>query len=170
MTMAATIQMPGNWPLENSFEIDPNHELFLPISPVSPMSSITPPYPIEREHHVPVARLQPTQKTTSNAVDMAPASEPNSKMHSPSYLAFEPVVKSVTENMLIDWKRYEPPQELLNHPDDTSEEIRRILQSSIDTLQARHLEEEREREASARIAKPLGRSRRVSGRPKVEVT
>jgi hypothetical protein len=174
-TMATTTQMPGNWPLETPLQIDPMHELFLPISPISPMSPmspislLSPPYPAERKQQAPVPTSRSTSKRAKSAVDMALATKSHYGAPSSSYLAFEPVVESVSEHKTVDWKRYEPPQELLNHPDDTSEDIRRLIQASIDALQARHLEEERGREAAARNAKPLGRSRRVSGRPKVEV-
>jgi hypothetical protein len=39
------------------------------------------------------------------------------------YFAFEPVVTSVPENMTVDWRPYDPPQELLVYPVDTSEEL-----------------------------------------------
>lgn len=83
-----------------------------------------------------------------------------------SYLAFEPVVESVSSDDHVDWRRYEPPRELLQSQEATSPTIRNILPVSIERLQARHEEEETRRAASARRERPIARVGRASVKPR----
>ena len=76
---------------------------------------------------------------------------------------------SVTAEDVADWRRYEPPQELQRVQNGTSPEIEGILASSIERIRARYAEEDERRAASARVERPLNRTRksvrpiRVSG-------
>ncbi|KAF4635232.1 hypothetical protein G7Y89_g2875 [Cudoniella acicularis] len=94
----------------------------------------------------------------------------NNGENSPSYLIFEPVVSSVTDSVPIDWRRYDPPAELLNYQDGIPNEIREILEPSIQNIRARHEEEVQRRAATARRGGPLTRGRKVSGKPVVTMT
>jgi hypothetical protein len=94
----------------------------------------------------------------------------NDEASSPSYLVFEPVVSTVSEKEPMDWRRYEPPKELLNSQDDTSEVVRGILEPSIARIRARHVEEEGRQVANARRERPLSRVGRASVKPRREVS
>ena len=159
--MAMTAQMPGNWPL---FDVDSSNELFLSVSPTSPVQH-------ERDLFQSTAlttSLKP--KSSADTDELFFSVESGNEASSPTYLAFEPVVSSVSEREPLNWRRYDPPQELLSHPDDSSETIQAILEASISTLQSRHMEEEKAQKAAARSSKPLKRSGRASLRPNVEVS
>ncbi|KAG4429090.1 hypothetical protein IFR05_015429 [Cadophora sp. M221] len=86
----------------------------------------------------------------------------------PSYLAFEPVVESVASDEHVDWRRYDPPRELLDFQEATSPTIRELLPGSIQRLRARHEEEERSRAAAARRERPIARVGRASVKPRRE--
>lgn len=88
----------------------------------------------------------------------------------PSYLLFEPVVSSVAYNRPIDWRRYDPPGELLRVQGETSRELKHIVTTSIKRLQARRVEEIQGRAATARPERPLTRGRRVSVKPQAKVS
>jgi hypothetical protein len=83
-----------------------------------------------------------------------------------SYLAFEPVVREDLSFENEDWRRFDPPKELLEAQEGTSKEIKSLLASSIGRIQARHAEEVQQRAAMARADKPLTRARRASIRPR----
>lgn len=89
----------------------------------------------------------------------------NGESSMPSYLIFEPVVESVEAEERIDWRRYEPPQELLHLGENTSDEIRRILEPSIQNIKDRYAEEEVRRMAQARRERPVARTGRASVKP-----
>lgn len=90
----------------------------------------------------------------------------------PSYLVFEPVVESVSENETTDWRRYEPPQELLRFQENsnTSREIQEILAQSIERIKQRHAEEEERRAAALRQERPIARVGRASVKPRLDVS
>jgi hypothetical protein len=95
----------------------------------------------------------------------SPGVERNGESSMPSYLVFEPVVESVVREEPTNWKRYEPPQELLHLQEDTSEEIRQILGPSVERVKARYAEEEQRRITEARRERPLARTGRASVKP-----
>lgn len=157
--MAVVTSMPGNWPRESIDTMDTNREQFLPV----PITG----YQAELVQILTTPSPASTSSRTSDELFFN--IETNNEAVSPSYLTFEPVVSSVSENEPIDWRRYDPPTELLQVQDDTPEEIRGLLQSSIERIQARHVEEEQKRAATARRQKPLNRAKRASMRPRKEV-
>ncbi|KAG4410992.1 hypothetical protein IFR04_015877 [Cadophora malorum] len=95
----------------------------------------------------------------------AASTEPSEEAFA-SYLAFEPVVESVASDDHVDWRRYEPPRELLQSQEASSPTIRDILPVSLERLRARHEEEERRRAASARRERPIARVGRASVKPR----
>ncbi len=86
------------------------------------------------------------------------------------YVLFEPVVESFSEQEPTDWRRYDPPNELLQFQGSPSEtrydEIKRVVSGSIARIRARHLEVENRRRAAARPERPLSRSEKVSVKPR----
>lgn len=155
----ALVGMAGTWPRELSDAIDSNHEQFLPLPIAGYQAELAQIF----------ASPAPSSATSRSSDGLFFDVETNLEAISPSYLTFEPVVSSVSENEPIDWRRYDPPAELLQVQDDTSEEIRGILQSSIERIQARHIEEEEQRAAAARRQKPLNRAKRASVKPRKDV-
>lgn len=144
--------MPGRWP-RDSFET--SDELYLPAPPTSSPTEAFPQFhPVDMN-----------QASSSSRDELFFSVEQNNEAISPSYLLFEPVVSSVTDNKPIDWRRYDPPGELLEFQDDTSEDIRNLLTPSIEIIQARHAEEIEGRVAAARQDRPLTRGRKVSVKP-----
>lgn len=85
-----------------------------------------------------------------------------------SYLAFEPVVESVSSDEHVDWRRYDPPRELLDFQEATSPIIQEMLPVSIERLRTRHEEEERRRAATSRRERPIARVGRASVKPRRE--
>ncbi|CZT45768.1 uncharacterized protein RSE6_06111 [Rhynchosporium secalis] len=83
-----------------------------------------------------------------------------------SYLAFEPVVESVSRDAPVDWRRYEPPPELLTFQESTSPILRSMLPVAIERLRTRHEEEELRRAAAARRERPISRVGRASVKPR----
>jgi len=76
----------------------------------------------------------------------SPARTPPSRSEEvglPSYLHFETDTFRDSEPREMDWRHSEPPRELLNCQAGSSREIKEILKSSIERLQARHNEEQR---------------------------
>jgi hypothetical protein len=94
----------------------------------------------------------------------------NGESSSPSYLIFEPVVESVSEDEPTDWWRYEPPRELLDIQDGTSTDIRRLIEPSIERIRARRVEEEERQISAARHERPIARVGRASVKPLREVS
>jgi hypothetical protein len=162
--MATTASMLGSWSWDAVTAIDSVHDAYRPVSSTRSTNFSKKMLP------TPDAASSWTTASSSNPDgEQSVTLNRNSKTRSTNHLAFKAMTANMSDPTAVNWKRYDPPAELINHPDDTSEEIQELLKSSIDALQARHLEESRELEAAARASKPLGRSRRVSGRPKVEV-
>jgi hypothetical protein len=156
--MRAIPTMPGNWPLREEAEVDyPRINTQLADSMVHVLTS----------HSATSA----TSSRSSNDELFFDTPGPSSGIYrngessTLSYLIFEPVVESVSRDEPIDWRRYEPPQELLHAPDGISEEIRRILDSSIERIKAHHEEEEQQRIAHAKRERPLARTGRASVKP-----
>ena len=89
---------------------------------------------------------------------------------STSYLIFQPVVEEDSNIEKTDWRRYDPPAELLRSQERSSHELESILQPSIERLKARHVREEEQRAATSRIERPLARAGRVSMRPRRQVS
>jgi hypothetical protein len=154
--MAILANIPGRWPLPDS--VDVPDEPHLP-SPAS--------YPTEAFPQLHLADMN--QASSSSRDELFFSVEQNNEASSPSYLIFEPVVSSVADNEPIDWRRYDPPGELLKFQDDTSEDIRSLLTPSIERLQAGHAEEIESRAAAARQERPLTRGRKVSVKPQRNV-
>lgn len=90
------------------------------------------------------------------------------------YVLFEPAAEGFFEREPTEWRRYEPPKELLQFQGNPLEtrynEIRRVVPESIERIRERHLEEENKRRAAGRPEKPLSRSRRISTKPRSEVS
>jgi hypothetical protein len=99
-----------------------------------------------------------------------PPVDQNGESSSPSYLIFEPVIESVSEDEPTDWWRYEPPRELLDIQDGTSIDIRALLEPSIERIRARRVEEEERRISAARHERPIARVGRASVKPRREVS
>jgi hypothetical protein len=165
LKMAAIATMPGNWPRE--FHDDFN-------------MSNTVPYPrLNTQLGESSLQLPRNVSAVSSSRDSAnelffdcqtPNPDQNNEANSPSYLIFEPVVSTVSDQEPTDWRRYEPPNELLNSQDDTSEGIRGILEPSIARIRERHAEEEERRAANARRERPLARTGRASVKPRRDVS
>jgi hypothetical protein len=66
---------------------------------------------------------------------------------STSYPIFEPVVEEDQNIENTDWRRHDPPQELLRSQEGTSHDLKSILMPSMERIQARHAEEEERRAA-----------------------
>lgn len=88
----------------------------------------------------------------------------------PSYLVFEPVVESVSDNEPVDWRRFEPPAELLQGQEETSDIVRELLVPSVDRIRRWIVEEDESRMAAARRNKPIHRTGRASVKPRREVS
>lgn len=162
--MALVTGMVGRWPEDLNDSINDSykyHEQSLPV----PITG----YQAELAQIFPSPSPASATSSTSNTDELFFDVETSFEAMSHSYLTFEPVVSSVSGNEPIDWRRYDPPAELLQVQDDTSEEIRGILQSSIERIQARHVEEEEQRAATARRQKPLNRTKRASIKPRKDV-
>ena len=89
---------------------------------------------------------------------------------STSYLIFEPVVEAEASVENTDWRRYDPPQELLRSQDGASRDLQRILAPSVERIQARHREEEERRAAASRTERPLARAGRAHLKPRRQVS
>jgi hypothetical protein len=100
----------------------------------------------------------------------APVQINDEERTSTPYLIFEPVVEEESSVENIDWRRYDPPQELLRSQDGTSYELESLLECSIERIQARHVDEDQRRAAASRIERPLARAGRVSGKPRRQVS
>jgi len=150
--MAMVASMPGPWPRDSFETVD---ELYLPVPPASSPTEAFP------EFHL----ADVNQASSSSRDELFFSVEQNHEAVSPSYLVFEPVVSSVIDNKPVDWRRYDPPGELLKFQDDTSEDIKNLLKPSIEIIQARHAEEIEGHVAAARQDRPLTRGRKVSIKP-----
>jgi hypothetical protein len=156
--MSTVAQIPENWPLGLA---DTSNEFFHAVSSVSPSDH-------QRDSFQDKATSSKPISTTSTD-KLFFGAESNNQANSPAHLAFEPVISSASEKEPLDWKRHDPPLELLGLLEDTSAEIRGLLQSSISALRSRHVEEGKAQQAAARSSKPLRRSERASLRPKIGV-
>ncbi len=163
--MTAVATMPGNWPGE--LHGDAN-------------MSNTVPYPRLNtqlgELSLQVPRIASAASSSRDSGDelffdcQTPNPDQSEEASSPSYLIFEPVVSTVSYKEPTDWRRYEPPNELLNSQEDTSEIVRDILEPSIARIRTRHVEEEERRAANARRERPLARVGRASAKPRRDVS
>jgi hypothetical protein len=88
---------------------------------------------------------------------------------STSYLIFEPVVEEDSNIENTDWRRYDPPPELLRSQEGISHELEGLLAPSIERIRAQHIQEEERRAASSRMERPLARAGRASVRPRRQV-
>lgn len=165
LKMTAVATMPGNWPRELHDDVNMSNAI---------------PYPRLNtqlgESSLQVPRITSAASSSRDSGDelffdcRMPNSEQNEETSSPPYLIFEPVVSTVSDKEPTDWRRYEPPTELLNSQDDTPETIRGILEPSIARIRTRHAEEEDRRAASARRERPLARAGRASVKPRRDVS
>jgi hypothetical protein len=167
LEMTTIASMPGNWPRE--FHDDINTSMMSTLSPYPQLHTQL------GQPSLQVPRIV-TSASSSNSPDelfhdcTAPSLDQNDEASSPSYLVFEPVVSTVSEQEPTDWRRYDPPNELLNSHDDTSDIVRGLLEPSIARIRARHVEEEERRVANLRRERPLSRVGRASVKPRREVS
>ncbi|KAH7354673.1 hypothetical protein BKA65DRAFT_226754 [Rhexocercosporidium sp. MPI-PUGE-AT-0058] len=157
--MMTTTRMPGNWPAESQEEAPINN--------------------LRLNTNFPQGFLQiPNMASASSSRDsrdelffdcrqITTATDPSEEAFA-SYLAFEPVVESVTSDQPVDWRRYDPPRELLDFQEATSPIIQEMLPISIQRLRMRHEEEEQRRAAAARRERPIARVGRASVKPRRE--
>jgi hypothetical protein len=166
--MTAVANMPGRWPREsrdNEVEITDGlngsrmntqmGELSLQVPTMSSTISRT------NQDELFFDCPSPTQ---------IPSVDQNGESSAPSYLIFDPVVESVSEDEPTDWWRYEPPRELLDIQDGTSNDIRGLLEPSIERIRTRRAEEEERRRSAARHERPIARVGRASVKPRREVS
>jgi hypothetical protein len=164
LEITTVTSMPGHWPREFHDDMNMSNSLSYPrLNTQLGRSSLQ------------VPRIVSSASSSSSADELffdcpAPNSSNDDEASSPSYLVFTPVVSTVSEQEPTDWRRYEPPTELMDSQDNVSEVVRGILEPSITRLRARHIEEEERRAANARRERPLARVGRASVKPKREVT
>ncbi|KAK0103259.1 hypothetical protein ONS95_005293 [Cadophora gregata] len=157
--MMTATRMPGNWPIENRQEVSVrgglrlNTDFSQGLLQVPTMASASPSSSNSRDELF--FECRPIAASTDSSEEALA-----------SYLAFEPVVESVANDEHIDWRRYEPPRELLESQEGTSPTLRDLLPVSIERLRARHEEEEERRAASARRERPIARVGRASVKPR----
>jgi hypothetical protein len=156
--------MPGNWPRE--FHEDMNMSNSLPYPRLNTQLG---------HSSLQVPRIVSSASSSTSADELffdcpTPNFNNDDEASSPSYLVFTPVVSTVSEQEPTDWRRYEPPTELMNSHDDISEVVRGILEPSVARLRARHIEEEERKAANARRERPLTRAGRALAKPKREVS
>jgi hypothetical protein len=161
--MTTLSSIPGNWPREIHDDIN------------STIMSARSPYPRINtqmgQTSLQVPRIiSSTESTTSDDELFFDCTTPNpdrlDETSSPSYLVFEPVVSTVSEQEPTDWRRYEPPIELLAPQNENSEVIRGLLEQSIARIRTRHLEEDDRQITHARRERPISRVGRASGKPR----
>ena len=165
MTMIA--QMPGHWPRDLRDETEMNQQLHFQES-TSRLG--------ETLQQLQTINISSSSRNSHDELffdcpspTRNPAVEQDSEASSSSYLIFEPVVSSVPDIQETDWRRFDPPRELLDSQASTSAEVQRLLAPSIERIQIRHQEEEERRAAAARRERPLARVGRVSIKPRREV-
>ena len=164
LEMTTVASMPGHWPREFTDDMNMSNSVAYPqLNTQLGRSSLQ------------IPRLVSSASSSTSANELffdcpAPNSNNDDETSSPSYLVFTPVVSTVSEQEPMDWRRYEPPTELMNSQDDISEVVQGILEPSIARLRARHIEEQERRAANARRERPLARAGRASVKPKREVT
>lgn len=158
--MAAVERMPDNWPLENNERSSMNDRLDVPrintnfgqlSIQIPTLSSASSSRNSRDELFFDCNQLSATSEVDENAMQL--------------YLAFEPVVDSVSSEELIDLRRYEHPKELLEVTAGTCIEIQDLLRRSIERIGLRHEEEERAQIAAARRERPIARVGRASVKP-----
>ena len=193
LTMRA--MMPGQWPGDLRTGVDDDIHVQTPVSPIREEPLRSPrvlPYPLTTQETLQVPRsLGPgvespgrrptTPYPTSPSIpdelffDWPLRSQPLTQVddeasRSTSYLIFEPVVEQESNVDNTDWRRYDPPQELLRSQDGTSQDLERLLAPSIERIQVRHREEEERRAAASRSERPLARAGRASLKPRRQVS
>jgi hypothetical protein len=163
LEMTTTSPMPGHWPFHDEANI----------SDIMPYPRLDTQL---RGTSLQVPRIVSAASSSGDSAEelffdcQTPNIDQNDESSSPSYLIFEPVVSTVSDQEPTDWRRYEPPNELLNSQDDTSEAIRGVLEPSIARIRARHVQEEERRAANARRERPLARVGRASTKPRRDVS
>jgi hypothetical protein len=167
LEMTTIASMPGNWPRE--FHDDMNTSIMSTPSLYSRLNTQL------GQPSLQVPKIVASASSSNRADELffdctTPNPDQNDEASSPSYLVFEPVLSTVSEQEPMDWRRYEPPKELLNPQDDTSEVVRGLLEPSIARIRARHVEEEGRQVANARRERPLSRVERASVKPRREVS
>lgn len=163
--MTMTMVIPGNWPQSGDEVVVNDQPSFLQLNTKHEASSLQVPSTISStSSHGRGEELFfdiPSPSTSGDSL--------SNEENSPSYLIFEPVIESVSADGPTDWKRYEPPKELLETQEGTPEDVRTVLVASIERIQARHVQEEEIRISAAREERPLGRKGKASVKPKREV-
>jgi hypothetical protein len=164
LEMTTVASMPGHWP--RKFHDDMNMPKSLPYPRLNTQLG---------RSSLQVPRIVSSASSSTSGDELffdcpAPYSNNDDETSSSSYLVFTPVVSTVSEQEPTDWRRYEPPTELVVSQDNISEVVRGILEPSIVRLRASHIEEEERRAANARRERPLARAGRASVKPKRQVT
>jgi hypothetical protein len=165
--MTTTTQMPGRWSRDLTHEVEVDNEPHFPGSASQVGEALTQPQIMGDSSLSKNNREELFFDCPSSA--LSPADEQDSEASSSSYLIFEPVVSSVPDIQETDWRRFDPPRELLDSQTGTSAEIRRLLGPSIERIQIRHQEEKERQAAAARRERPLARAGRASVKPRREV-
>jgi len=159
--MTTIAAMPGNWPREPQDEMSMmlTYSSFPHINTQMGRPSLQ------------VPRIVSSAASSTSEDELffectTPNPDRTEEASSPSYLVFEPVVSTVSEQEPTDWRRYDPPEELLTPQDETSEVIRDLLEPSIARIRRRHVEEDERRVTNARRERPISRVVRASGKPR----
>jgi hypothetical protein len=167
--MTAVANMPGRWPKESQ---DNEGDIIDSLSGPRINTQMG-----ELSLQIPAMSSTTSSQTSRDELFFdcpSPAQVPplgqNGESSSPSYLIFEPVVESVSEDEPTDWWRYEPPRELLDIQDGTSTDIQGLIEPSIERIRARRVEEEERRISAARHERPIARVGRASVKPRREVS
>ena len=168
--MTAVANMPGRWPRES---LDNEVDIINGLNGPRMNTQME-----ELSLQVPTMSCSTASSRTSRdelffdcpSPTQVPSIDQNGESSSPSYLIFEPVVESVSEDEPTEWWRYEPPRELLDIQDGTSTDIRGLIEPSIEIIRARRVEEEERRISAARHERPIARVGRASVKPRREVS
>jgi hypothetical protein len=167
--MTAVANMPGRWPRESR---DNEGDIIDSLNGPQMNTQIG-----ELSLQLPTMSSTTSSRTSRDELffdcpspTQVPSVNQNGESSSPSYLIFEPVVESVSEDEATDWWRYEPPRELLDIQDGPSTDIRGLIEPSIERIRARRVEEEERRTSAARHERPIARVGRASVKPRREVS
>jgi hypothetical protein len=166
--MTTTARMPGRWSGDLTDEVQMNNEPHFPGSTPQVGETLTQ-LPIMGNSSLSRNSHEELFFDCASSAARSLADEQDSEASSSSYLIFEPVLSSVPDIQETDWRRFDPPRELLDPQAGTSAEIQRLLGPSIERIQIRHQEEEERQAAAARRERPLARAGRASVKPRREV-
>ncbi|TAQ86100.1 hypothetical protein B7494_g5576 [Chlorociboria aeruginascens] len=141
------LAMPGQWPLDPGATAS----LMIFLSPTadvlgrnSTLEPITPPSSSGSSQN----------EMFSSTSNRSSTSSRDSEIGVPSSLTVEHIGSEMS-TLQPDWRRFEPPKELLNRREVTSPEIRNLLAPSIERIKTRYEADEERRAAAARGDWPL---------------